>query len=229
MSIYNIKMKSSELNSLLSVATHDIKSPLASIKAIIMLINNELKTTKNVEKISEHLLKLNSNATLLNNAFDDFTDLIQIKERKVNLKLSLINLEILIRETINKIKKEDNSAKYILINKANHDLVGNKEKLTKAVYTFITHMQQAAPINSSINVTTERKKNFIALKIQIAKNTINKGIQSLLIAAKKIDYIYSSEIIKLHGGTIKYQKASSSTFLIISLPLKPPKTYSFSV
>lgn len=208
-------MKSKELASLLANITHDIKSPLAGIKAIIALIDNELKTTKNLQKISRDLQKLGDRAALINDTFDNFTDLIQIKDQQTDLQLSLFNLGSLVKAVISKISKQYPSSKITLINETDNELVGDKEKLAKAIHTFYRYTQQPAPTARLIKISTESKKKLLTIKISIANIPNN--------SPKKIDYIYSSEIIKLHGGTVKYQKNRSSSYLIVSLPPKPPK------
>lgn len=93
-----------EKNDLISIVSHDLKSPLNNIRGLIGLI--ELPPLPPENRAAEFLKMINESTIRLSNMIDKILDVEAIESKKLNIKLEKVNLSDIVQSTINRFDAE---------------------------------------------------------------------------------------------------------------------------
>ena len=202
--------------------THEIKNPIAVIKAYLdmMNVNDQKQVNKYIPIIKNEIERL----------LIILQDFLMVNQKNVQLDIMDINmlLENVI-ESLNPLFNEKNI-------KLNQDIiddevyiVGDYQRLCQVfINLFKNSVEAMDKENRIINVKNSIKNNKLNIIIEdngsgISNNNLNKISQPFYTTKNKgtgLGVSLSTEIIKAHGGSIKYDsKEGKGTKVTIQLPL----------
>ena len=214
----------------IGVASHELKTPLTSLKGYIQLMEFE-NNLSDAAKI--YVSKAGSSVNKLQHLIDELLDASKIKAGKLKFKKHELNLTDLVNQCIEngtymypsyKIKKElqDDIKVY-----------GNDDRLEQVIMNLINNAVKYSPHKKEIVVRAEKNESYAVVSV------IDFGIgmhrtdqKSIFERFYRVDshestmpglgmglYI-SSEIIKEHNGEIRVQsKLNEGSVFSFSLPL----------
>lgn len=218
----------------ISVASHELKTPLTSMKAYTQLLER-LFIQKNDPLALSYLQKLNNQMDKMTKLVLELLDTSRIQSGKLVLHKSDFDLNGLVHEVITEIKEITNS--HTLRNKTSGQLPVNadRERISQVIINLINNAIKYSPDTLEIDVRTEKKNDEVWFCVkdygigipEHEQHKIFDRFYQIGVTRNKSDlslglglYI-SSEIIKQHGGSmwVKSSPGIGSMFYF-SLPLR---------
>lgn len=219
---YKKLKNSAEIKMSLFKITHEIKNPIAVIKAYLdmMDINDKDKVEKYIPIIKDEIDRLL-------NLLQDF---LLINKTSINIDIMDINMliEEVIRKEQNLLASKDIILKLNLIDDEIY-INGDYNRLSQVLINIIKNSIEAIDkIKGIIRIQEIIKNNFISIIIEdngygISKNNLKKIKEPFYTTKNRgtgLGVSLSDEIIKAHNGVLLYDsKESFGTQVTIKLPL----------
>lgn len=218
----------------IGIASHELKTPVTSIKVYAQLLQRKFRTTADVSS-AEMVDKMNTQLDKLTNLIADLLDVTKIQGGKLQFHESNFEFNALVEEVIEEMQRT--TEKHTIIKKfaKTTSLYGDKDRIGQVITNFLSNAIKYSPDSKDIIVRTIVKDNLITLSVQdfgkgIAKEDHPKifdrfyrvsGTGQETFPGLGLGLYISSEIIKRQGGRIwvEAEKGKGSTFCF-SLPLK---------
>ncbi|MBV8324877.1 response regulator [Chryseobacterium sp.] len=231
------KKAEKEKDEFLSIASHELKTPLTSIKAYIQLLDRKLKLDKDSSEAG-FVAKAQNQIEKLNTLITDLLDVSKIENGKLKINKKPVNLEQVISNAIdtilqthdeNKVKIDRHGVKPDLL------IPLDEIRIEQVLINFLTNAIKYSPHNNQVIVTT-----FVddeAQEVRVSVTDFGIGIpdfkqeavfkkfyrveeSSLQFQGMGIGLFICSEIIKQHHGTVGVSSIinEGSTFYF-TLPL----------
>ncbi|MGH7203500.1 MAG: sensor histidine kinase [Candidatus Levyibacteriota bacterium] len=210
----------------ISVASHELKTPITSLKMYTQTLNNQFKKTID-NKLHVYFEKMDQQTDKLSRLINDLLNVSKLQHGKLEFEMEKINLNKIIRDTVEEIAQ---TTKHTII------IEGEVEKMIYAdpyrIYQVVTNLLTNA-------IKYSPKANKIIIRLTQVKNTVVVSVQDFGIGIEPNDqknifnqfyrvtspeektfpglgmglYI-SKEIIKRHGGTMNVisEKGKGSQF-----------------
>jgi two-component system CheB/CheR fusion protein len=213
--VYDItkeKLAERHKDDFISIASHELKTPVTALKASLQLMN-KLKDRSNM-KVSSLVEQANRSMLKISILIDDLLNASRINEGQLHLKLTRFKLSGAIDECCHHVKA---MGTYQLITEGdiNVEVVADSERIQQVIVNFINNAIKYAPLSKEIRIVVEQEENAVKLSV------IDQGPG---IKAKQIPFLFdrfyradiyggpysglglglyiSSEIIKKHNGQI---------------------------
>ncbi|AZA57658.1 response regulator [Chryseobacterium shandongense] len=226
-----------EKDEFLSIASHELKTPLTSIKAYVQLLERKLKLDKEsaeagfVTKVQDQIEKLNTLIT-------DLLDVSKIENGKLKITKKPTNLESVISNAIDTIlQTHDENRVKIKRDGIKPDILIplDEIRIEQVLINFLTNAIKYSPKNNQVIVTTFVDEEEQEVKVNVTDFGI--GIpdfkqeavfrkfyrveeSSLQFQGMGIGLFICSEIIKQHHGSIGVSsKVDEGSTFYFTLPL----------
>ncbi len=235
-------------NVFLSNVSHDLKNPLTSIRTTIQLLQRRLVHGRPLEvnRLSEELMRLESQATKMNMMIDDLLDVsqLQIGQQPIMVSQALDFVELVHRV----VQGQQSTAHLhqIVIEVSVPELVisGDLVRLERVCTNLLSNAIKYSLLGGTITITVskedDKNKSWAKLTVQdqgigIPAEEVSHIFEPFYRASNALDRVAGtgiglasvSQIIEQHGGTITVQsEVGVGTTFIIYLPLmneKDPK------
>jgi len=217
------------------VATHELKTPVTSIKAYTQILKNRFQ--KKGDKASTDLLsKMDAQLDKLITLISDLLDVTKIEAGKMSFNLENFNFNALVGELIEELQRTTTRHTIEIKGKAPKKVYGDRDRTGQVLTNLISNAIKYSPYSDKINVMISQDSKGVTLCVQDYGVGVPKKKQERVferfyrVSGPKEDtypglglglYI-SSEIVKRQGGRIWVEstKGKGSTFCF-SLPIKP--------
>jgi PAS domain S-box-containing protein len=213
----------------LSIASHELKTPLTNIKAF----NQLLQRIKDPEKLEPFVKKSVDHVNRLEKLINDLLDVTKINAGKVIYTMEPFDFGKMISETVESARLIEQNHEIILHNGANVTYTGDQYRLEQVVNNLISNAVKYSPDGKQVIVTTTAKKENIIVSVQdfgigIARENIGQLFDryfrvdntAMRFEGLGLGLFISSEILKRHNGSfwIESELGKGSTFYF-KLPL----------
>jgi len=227
--------KSDEIrkNDFIAMASHELKTPLTSLKAYIQLLSKKLDHA-NDSFISTALSKANYQVNKMTDLIHGFLDLSRLEPGKLKLKVQFFEMNKLIRDIVAESVATNPTH---VIEFQSQDMItvaADREKIGQVVSNFLSNAAKYSERGSKITITSRKIDGNIEVKVTDEGIGIKPKHQERLfqrfyrvenekmknVSGFGIGLYLSSEIIQRHSGKIGVESAEDkgSTFYF-SLPL----------
>ncbi len=213
--IQKMKDEEREKDNFLSMASHELKTPVTTIKAygqiaeMMLQQNGDGKTLAVVNKMGNQITRL---STLIGELLD-FT---KIQKGKLIYNESFFDFNEFVKEVVEDMRHTTVTHKISYIQSANATIYGDKEKLNQVVNNLISNAIKYSPGADKILVTTKLENDGVTLCIQdygigITKEEQEKVFQQFYrvtgdsqatFPGMGIGLYICAEIMKKQGGKI---------------------------
>lgn len=220
-------------NDFIAMASHELKTPLTSLKAYIQLLETKLAPSKDamvVTALGKALNQVNKMASLVHG----FLDLSRIEPGKLQLKKELFDVNQLIAECITD-SRTISATHHLKFNCSETIHVSaDRQKISQVLNNFISNAIKYSPKGSMVTLQSTIKDNYVEISVKDEGIGIKSKDQEKIfqrfyrvdndemphVAGFGIGLYLSSEIIQRHKGKIwvKSRENKGSTFYF-SLPL----------
>ncbi|MDQ3008734.1 MAG: PAS domain S-box protein [bacterium] len=216
----------------IGIASHELKTPLTSIKGYVQILERIIEEMGN-DKAIKIVSKTNVYIDRLNSLITDLLDVSKIQAGKLQFTMREFDVYDLIVEGIDGIQPTTNKH-IITCDECLHvSIKGDKNRLEQVFMNLISNAIKYSPNADKIIVTVNRKGGSVIVSITdfgvgISKRSQHKLFQRFYRVEKTaskfsglgIGLYISSEIIQRHGGKIwlESEEGKGSTFYF-SLPI----------
>ena len=149
----------------ISVASHELKTPLTSINASIQLLLRLYKTDKESKLIPIFFEKANSNLKKLVNLVDDLMNVSKLQQGKLPLKKETFKLANLIEEVCADFEQNGTHTINVkLIDKV--EVVADYQRITQVLINMISNGIKYAPNSKVINVELKTVNDYAMVSVK---------------------------------------------------------------
>jgi signal transduction histidine kinase len=217
----------------LSIASHELKTPLTSIKAAIQFIDRITFNNEETRKIYPFIAKANSQVNRLTEIVRDLLDVSKINAGKLELKLADFALSEAIVEAQDGIYNDARGYEIVVDGDQDAAVKADKFRIEQVLINLMTNAFKYSPGKKTIFIHVTKAEKFVKVEVE------DKGIG---IPKDKIPFIFerffrvqetsqnfpglglglyiSYEIVKRHGGEmgVESEEGQGSIFWF-TLPL----------
>lgn len=198
----------------ISIASHELKTPLTSVKGYIQLLQRSLN--KDDKTMAEnHLAKASIQLEKLNELIVDLLDISKIESGKLKFNMQSFCADNMVNNAIEMLQQSNPDFKINKIGETQDMIFGDEMRLEQVVINFITNAIKYAPGTNQVNVSININdgKLYLGVKdfgIGIPKEQQHKIFDKFYRVEENsnrfnglgIGLYICSEIIKRHGGTV---------------------------
>lgn len=224
-----------EKDEFLSIASHELKTPLTSIKAYMQLLDRKLKlNTENTEAV--FVTKALDQIEKLNMLITDLLDVSKIENGKLKINKKPNDLEKLIHNTIDTILQTHENQNVKIerhIGKINQLISFDDIRIEQVLINFLTNAIKYSPENNQVIVTTFVDDDEVKVSVTdfgigipdfkqdaVFRKFYRVEESSVQFQGMGIGLYICSEIIKQHHGTIGLSsKLEEGSTFYFTLPL----------
>jgi len=221
-------------NDFIAMASHELKTPLTSIKAYIQMLSKKLAAFDD-DFVRNALEKANYQVNKMTDLIHGFLDLSKLEAGKLQLKKELFDLNKLIEDTIAETNLTMPGNNINFHPEGNIVISGDSDKIGQVISNFLSNAIKYSNKGSAITVSNKKRGEQVIVSIKDEGIGINAKDQEKLfqrfyrvesdktknISGFGIGLYLSGEIIQRHKGKIwaKSEEGKGATFYF-SLPLK---------
>ncbi len=232
--VTEIRKIEKEKDDFISMASHELKTPLTTIKMFVQLLQETHKKKK--DKKSEFISdKINIQVDRLTSMMGSFLNVYAIQNGKMDMHRNTFSLDKALQEEIETFQYSTDTHVIIFKGTKNIKIFADKERISQVITNLLTNAIKYSPAAHRIVVTLKKAKQEVIVSIQdfgmgIAKDQQEKiferfyrtnGKKEKEIKGLGLGLYIASEIIKSHEGKLWVEsKVGSGSTFFFSLPIK---------
>lgn len=228
-------------NNFIAMASHELKTPITSIKGYVQLLLNAFDKDKGKEKplppllVRSSLISVDKQITRLTRLISELLDLTKIETGTLELKKERFSLNQLAIETVEDILYTNTKHEISLFHDFQSYVFADKDRIGQVMINFLTNAIKYSPNSSKIAVWIHQTKNEqVAFSVKdygigIDKDEQEKIFERFYRAKGKEEQTYpgfgiglfiAKEFVEKHGGqvVVESEKGKGSVFTF-TLPI----------
>lgn len=232
--ITEIKELERQKDDFLGIASHELKTPVTSIKAYGQALQAIFKK-RGDQVAAEQLGKMDAQINKLTSLISDLLDVTKIQSGRLEFHQSYFDFNSFVEEVTTELQHITEKHKLILKLSKTKTIYGDRHRLGQVITNLISNAIKYSPHSHDIMIHSESDEKTITLRVQdfgigIPKDKQDKVFEQFFRVSGPKQYTFpglglglyiSSEIIKRQGGKIWVNSAEGkgSTFCF-SLPIR---------
>lgn len=232
--IHEKKIAEQQKDEFLSIASHELKTPVTSLKGFTQILQMRFEKEGN-EAAADLLSKMDKQVNKLTKLIVDLLDATKIENGQLILSNDDFDFNDLVTEIVEEMQRTTENQKIITKLSATKIINGDKNRIGQVITNLISNAIKYSSNKSEIIISSINEENKVKLCVQDFGIGISNTIQSKIferffrVSGKNEDtypglglgLFISSEIIKRHKGEImlKSNEGKGSTFCF-TLPVK---------
>lgn len=216
----------------LSIASHELKTPLTTIKGYVQIIN-KLIANKDDEKLKAAVGKTSLYVERLNNLIGELLDVSRIQSGNIELHRSPFDFDEMIHEAVDSLRQASQGHEIMITGSTGSRFNGDESHITQVVTNLLSNAIKYSPDHKEVGVHLSLVSDFIKVAITdngvgIARDEQKKifdrfyrvGNVQQKFPGMGIGLYICAEIIRNHNGSIwvESEPGKGSTFSF-TLPL----------
>ncbi|SFH13201.1 ATP-binding response regulator [Pedobacter insulae] len=223
----------------ISIASHELKTPLTSVKGYVQLLERSV-IKGDTATVKKHLEKAQIQLEKLNSLIADLLDISKIESGKLKLNKQEFSIDYLLDNVLEIMHQSNPTFKIIKRGKANCNIFADEMRIEQVIVNFLTNAIKYSPgteeILITVNVKDEQvyvavKDSGIGMLPEQLEHVFDKFYRveetSQRFQGLGIGLYISSEIIRRHGGEIGVNSEygqGSEFYFIMPINLKTEAT-----
>jgi signal transduction histidine kinase len=219
----------------ISNVSHELRSPLTSIKESVSLLLDEVSGSLNADQ-KKYLEIAKRNIERLSRLIDDLLDLAKIESGKTDMRRLFINIVTIAEDAVSSFEVLAGNKNITLGIRVNPPVIkvwADPDKLTQALSNLIDNAIKYSPKDSSVMVEVIDKRGVVEVSVSdngigISEENINRlfdkfnrledAIQNR-VKGTGLGLAITKELIQLHGGEISVEsKPEEGSRFCFTLP-----------
>ncbi|MGB4400539.1 MAG: ATP-binding protein [Daejeonella sp.] len=212
MDVTNRRKISQHKDEFISVASHELKTPLTSLKASMQILTKLLQADSNSSKIPEFIDKANKNLQKILYLTEDLMNVSKIQHGQLPLKRTRFNLSKLVADCCSHVKSDENY-NFIMEGSEEIEVYADFHRIDQVLVNLVNNAVKYAPQSKTIKLSFTSQNGIAKVSVQDFGIGISpEKLPHLFDRYYRVDpsgiqfsglglglYI-SSEIIERHGG-----------------------------
>ncbi len=220
----------------ISIASHEMKTPLTTAKAYLQLLEITILPTN--EPALLYAKRASQSVTRLNELIGELLDVSKIQNGKLNYNITTFNFNEMIDNTVEDIQHSSPNHTITKTGKVSEEVTGDKDRLQQVVINLLSNAIKYSPEAGKIFVHVEQNDAEIKVSVKdngigISKHNLEKIFDKYYrIEGNAINFqglgiglFISYEIIQRHKGKlwVESEVGKGSTFYFtLPAPSQPP-------
>lgn len=217
----------------IAIASHELKTPITTLKAFTQILQNKLKNSTNKEDFI-YLEKMNGQLDRLTILVKELLDVSKIESGTIPLQRDYFNFDQLVSNTIEDLQRITSRHHLIIRGKTDKKIWGDKNRINQIITNLTLNAIKYSPTASKIIIHLLHNKHNVIVKVKdfgigVTKENQTKifdrffrvkGSSGERFPGLGLGLYISSEIVKAHGGKmwVRSTPNKGSTFFF-SLPI----------
>lgn len=198
----------------ISIASHELKTPLTSVKGYVQLLERSIDKG-DVPTLKKHLAKAQVQLEKLNELITDLLDISKIESGKLKFNKRPFIIDDMLDSVIEIIHQSNPEFKLLKTGSVKREICGDEMRIEQVVINFLTNAIKYSPGTSEVHITVEDRgesvyvgvRDFgIGIDEELQKNVFEKFYRveetAIHFQGLGIGLYISAEIIKRHGGEV---------------------------
>lgn len=233
---------SKQKDEFMGIASHELKTPLTTIKAYAQLLESRIPKSEN-PKVADMLGKMNQQVTKLDDLIKELLDVTKIENGKLRFHMETFDFNTLVEDIVEEVQLVA-SQQIVLENMEPTTVFGDRERIGQVITNYLTNAVKYAPDSDKVVVRCEispangRPSPEIIFSVEdfgigLSREDEKKVFQRFFranssemnaISGIGLGLFISSEIISRHDGRVwlETEEDKGSTFYF-SLPVNGQK------
>ena len=219
----------------ISIASHELKTPLTSIKAYVHLLHSAVNDSSK-EQAKIFIERTEKQIDKLYLLIADLLDISKIESGKLKFNKKRFNFQSLINNTIETVKQTYPRSRIAVKGDANIEVIADDMRIEQVLINYLSNAIKYSPENDNIEVEVKKEDNQ-RLHVSVRDFGIGISLDSHARIFEKffraeassnrfqglgIGLYICSEIIKRHEGDYGVEsKLGEGSVFYFSIPLKP--------
>ncbi|MDN5284522.1 MAG: chemotaxis protein CheR [Mucilaginibacter sp.] len=220
----------SKKDEFISIASHELKTPITSLKAILQIIERATLQKDDMRPLHTFVQKANKQVDKLTELVKDLLDVTKIQAGKLELRKTKFILGELIEECWEELQVNSQHHQIVVEGDSNIDIIADRNRLEQVIINLISNAIKYSPDSNKVIINVEKLIDGVKIAVTDFGIGIPKNKQSLLFdrfyrvdenskryAGLGLGLFISSEIVKQHQGHIHVESTvgKGSTFWFI--------------
>ena len=202
-------------NDFIAMVSHELKTPLTSLKVYVQLLNLKAKTSGDLFTVKS-LGKVEGQVNKMNNMIRSFLDLSRLEAGKIYLEYEEFTIEKLIAEIVEEVSLTDKSHTILFSTCKPLSVYADREKIGQVINNLLGNAIKYSRPNTMVTIRCEQVGEMVQVSIEDEGIGIAKADQPKLfsrfyriqnqelktVSGFGIGLYLSAEIIQLHEGKI---------------------------
>jgi PAS domain S-box-containing protein len=217
----------------ISMASHELKTPITSMKMFLDILHNYLSKDENLEALG-YVNRIKDQANKIRDLVNDLLDVSRIETGKLRFNTEKFLLDEILFDTIEGMQPAVRKHALIYTQNEKLPIYGDRFRIYQVITNLLNNAVKYSPKKERIIISAKKKDDQAIVSVQdfgigIAKDKQEKIFEKLYQVTEPdvktfpglgMGLYISSEIVKRHNGRmwVKSQKGKGSTFYF-SLPL----------
>jgi PAS domain S-box-containing protein len=211
----------------LGIASHELKTPVTSIKAYAQVLGAML-TKEGEQKKAEMVLRMDAQINRLTNLIGDLLDVTKINSGRLQFNKTWFDFNEALQETIEDLQHTTQKHKLVQNFSQTGRIYSDKDRISQVITNLITNAIKYSPHTDTIIITTRRENNEAIVCVQdfgigIPEDKKDRVFEQFYRVSGNKQHTFpglglglyiSSEIIKREGGRmwVNSVEGKGSTF-----------------
>jgi signal transduction histidine kinase len=224
-------MKEEKKDEFISIASHEMKTPLTTAKAYLQLTEQAIGTTN--EPAYLYAKKASSSIDRLHGLISELLDVSKIQHGKLAYNISRFNFNEMLDSTIEGIQYASPKHTIIKKGKVKQEVTGDRNRLQQVLINLLSNAVKYSPDANEVLVYVEEQDDNIKVAVKdkgigLSPNSLEKIFEryyrveehAVQFQGLGIGLFISYEIIRRHKGTlwVESEQGKGSTFYF-TLPI----------
>lgn len=210
----------------LSIASHELKTPLTTVKGYIQMLER-LVPDEASEKYKSVLAKTALYLNRLNNLIAELLDVSRIRSGNIEIHQTLFDFDQMAGETVEAIQTAANHHKVTIVGAANTKVLADESHIIQVVNNLLSNAIKYAPDAEEVTVHIAKVSNYIKFSVsdkgmgisaddqkKVFERFYRAGAIQQHFPGMGIGLYICDQIIKNHGGSlwVESEVGKGSTF-----------------
>ncbi len=221
----------------ISMASHELKTPVTSIKGFTQILHSRYKKRGDEESL-RFLTIMNEQLDKLTKLISDLLDISKMQAGKLTFQEDFFDLSLLVQETVEHLQATTSTHKIQFDGIRDVQVFGDRDRLGQVLVNLLTNAIKYSPQADTVIVRVAADLENAIVSVQDFGIGIQKGHQDKIFErfyqvtdpegktfpGLGIGLYISSEIVKQHNGQMRIEsiKGAGSTFSF-TVPLRESK------
>src|SRR6185312_1341743 len=224
-----IKENVQKKDEFIGIASHELKTPLTTIKGYIEILNMMENEPTKKQFVEKAMMNVNKLELLIR----DLLDVSKIQSGQLQLEMNEFNMKDLLKETVNAVQMVS-THRIILEDKLQNEIIyGDRQRIEQVLLNLLSNAIKYSPGENKVIIDSEKTDKELLIKIRdfgigIAKEEQTNIFErfyrskhsSVHISGFGLGLYICRDIITRHYGKIWVETADRGSIFIFSLPLK---------
>lgn len=229
MDITEMKEHEQVKNDFIGMASHELKTPITSIKAYIQLLLNIYKNKVEDEFLMKSLTTVNKQINKLTRLITDLLDVSKMESGRLSLNSEPFLLNDLLKETIDEVQHTATQHDIVYVpTSQQYTINADRDRIAQVITNFLTNAIKYSPESDRVDVEVSSTDNEvriavkdygIGIKPEEQPKIFNRfyrveGRNEQTFSGFGIGLYVAAEIVKRHNGNVwvESEKDNGSTF-----------------